>query len=344
MEWPRKNFLRREKPVFFYLPKALHVPNELEQTLELASSAKGAEERNSPSAGRVENLIPRGGSPTTFPLYTFRVLKYSESQCSAANIREICKCCAVCVKNKTRGQNKYGLMAHLGPAKAPLEIVSIDTIGGFGGSRSTKRYLHLLVDHFTRYAWITTSKTQNSKDFIKLSFTLAGRSRAVHTYFIGPNPWARSQDGPRALEYISKNIFMQMSLQTLRDTRKILSAPPIPSLQQRRDIQYREREREKSSARTTRDTPRAYFRCCATLAYAGVYTSLAVAKTHKPTNLAFCASLPVHWGRGTTTTARIRKMEPMSLGSPIGSPAQPANSPGPGSNFLPGFLLGDTNP
>ncbi|XP_014225345.1 nucleoporin NUP53 [Trichogramma pretiosum] len=37
-------------------------------------------------------------------------------------------------------------------------------------------------------------------------------------------------------------------------------------------------------------------------------------------------------------------MEPMSLGSPIGSPAQPANSPGPGSNFLPGFLLGDTNP
>ncbi|CAB0043603.1 unnamed protein product [Trichogramma brassicae] len=84
------------------------------------------------------------------------------------NIREICKCCAVCVKNKTRGQNKYGLMAHLGPAKAPLEIVSIDMIGGFGGSRSTKRYLHLLVDHFTRYAWITTSKTQNSKDFIKL--------------------------------------------------------------------------------------------------------------------------------------------------------------------------------
>lgn len=42
-------------------------------------------------------------------------------------------------------------MFQLGPAKNPFEIVSIDTIGGFGGSRSTKKYLHLLVDHFTRF-------------------------------------------------------------------------------------------------------------------------------------------------------------------------------------------------
>lgn len=59
-------------------------------------------------------------------------------------------------------------MSHLGPATKPFEIVSIDTIGGFGGSRSTKTYLHLLVDHFTRYAYILTSKTQNSSDFKKL--------------------------------------------------------------------------------------------------------------------------------------------------------------------------------
>lgn len=71
-------------------------------------------------------------------------------------------------KNKSRGQNKVGLMSHLGPATKPFEIVSIDTIGGFGGSRSTKRYLHLLADHFSRYAYISTSKTQNASDFIKL--------------------------------------------------------------------------------------------------------------------------------------------------------------------------------
>lgn len=59
-------------------------------------------------------------------------------------------------------------MSQLGPATYPYEIVSIDTIGGFGGSRSTKKYLHLLVDHFTRYAHILTSKTQNANDFIRL--------------------------------------------------------------------------------------------------------------------------------------------------------------------------------
>ncbi|XP_048000465.1 uncharacterized protein LOC125237440 [Leguminivora glycinivorella] len=59
-------------------------------------------------------------------------------------------------------------MSHLGPATKPFEICSIDTIGGFGGSRSTKKYLHLLTDHFTRYAYIMTSSTQNANDFIKL--------------------------------------------------------------------------------------------------------------------------------------------------------------------------------
>lgn len=84
------------------------------------------------------------------------------------NIRKICDTCEICIKNKSRRKSKYGLMSHLGPAKYPFEIVSIDTIGGLGGSRSTKKYLHLLVDHFTRYAYILTSKHQNSNDFIKL--------------------------------------------------------------------------------------------------------------------------------------------------------------------------------
>ena len=60
-------------------------------------------------------------------------------------------------------------MSYLGLARKPFEIVSTDTIGGFGGSRCTKTYLHLLVDHFTRFAYILTSKTQNANDFIKLT-------------------------------------------------------------------------------------------------------------------------------------------------------------------------------
>lgn len=31
-----------------------------------------------------------------------------------------------------------------------------------------KKYLHLLVDHFTRYAFYLTSKTQSANDFVKL--------------------------------------------------------------------------------------------------------------------------------------------------------------------------------
>lgn len=42
----------------------------------------------------------------------------------------------------------------LRPAKKSFEIMSVDTIGGFGGSWSTEIYLHLFIDHFTRNAYI----------------------------------------------------------------------------------------------------------------------------------------------------------------------------------------------
>lgn len=101
---------------------------------------------------------------TMSPLFTTKNL--------TKNIKTICRTCEICIKNKSRGQNKFGFMSHLGPATKPFEIISIDTIGGFGGSRSTKKYLHLLVDHFTRYAFILTSKTQNANDFVKLTMSI----------------------------------------------------------------------------------------------------------------------------------------------------------------------------
>lgn len=90
-----------------------------------------------------------------------RVCPYYTAKNITENIKKICKNCAICIKNKSRGQEKYGLMSQLGPATKPFEIMSIDTIGGFGGQRSTKRYFHLLVDHFTRYAFILN--IENSK-------------------------------------------------------------------------------------------------------------------------------------------------------------------------------------
>jgi len=78
------------------------------------------------------------------------------------------KSCETCITNKSRSKSNYGLLSKLGPAKRPFEIMSIDTVGGFGGSRSEKKYMHILIDHFTRYVWINTSSTQHYQNFINL--------------------------------------------------------------------------------------------------------------------------------------------------------------------------------
>lgn len=44
----------------------------------------------------------------------------------------------------------------------------MDTLGGFAGYNSNKKYLHLAIDFATRYLWTMSSKTQTAKDFINL--------------------------------------------------------------------------------------------------------------------------------------------------------------------------------
>ncbi len=83
-------------------------------------------------------------------------------------IKKNCHSCAVCIRNKSRIPFKCGHLSHLGPASKPFEYMSVDKIGGFSGNNSKKKYCHLLVDHFTRYAYAVTSRTQKAEDFIKL--------------------------------------------------------------------------------------------------------------------------------------------------------------------------------
>lgn len=97
-----------------------------------------------------------------------KVTKFYTAPNLRKTIEMICKNCEICIKNKTRLNKKYGKMSHLGQTEKPFQIMSLDTIGGFGSQRSTKKYLHLLVDHFTRFAYILCSKNQNAQDFIKL--------------------------------------------------------------------------------------------------------------------------------------------------------------------------------
>lgn len=83
------------------------------------------------------------------------------------HIKIICKNCETCIKNKTRIECFKAPLSQLGPPKEPFEIMSLDTIGGLKG-KSTKKYLHLMIDHFTRFAYISTSKTQVARGFISL--------------------------------------------------------------------------------------------------------------------------------------------------------------------------------
>lgn len=83
-------------------------------------------------------------------------------------IKVFCQHCSTCIRNKTRIPAHYGLLSHLGPATRPFEYMSVDTIGGFSGYHSSHKYIHLLVDHFTRFAYVLTSKTQTASDFKKL--------------------------------------------------------------------------------------------------------------------------------------------------------------------------------
>jgi len=93
------------------------------------------------------------------------------------HIKQTCRSCGTCIKNKTRIGCFKAPMSQLGPAREPFEIISLDTIGGFTGNRSTKKYLHLIIDHFTRYAFITTSKTQVANDFVKVLKTVENKGK-----------------------------------------------------------------------------------------------------------------------------------------------------------------------
>lgn len=83
-------------------------------------------------------------------------------------VNNIVDACDVCIKNKSRRIKELGLTGCLGPPKDPYEFMSLDTIGGFGRAGSENKYVHVLIDHFTKYIWARCSTNQTSAEFIKL--------------------------------------------------------------------------------------------------------------------------------------------------------------------------------
>jgi transposase InsO family protein len=83
-------------------------------------------------------------------------------------ITNICKNCSICLQCKSRRSRRSARLGLLGPASAPYEIMSLDTVGGFKNNNSSLNYLHILVDHFSRHAFILCSKGQTVKEMISL--------------------------------------------------------------------------------------------------------------------------------------------------------------------------------
>ncbi|OTF69648.1 hypothetical protein BLA29_000190 [Euroglyphus maynei] len=86
---------------------------------------------------------------------------------------EVVNGCDVCKRAKKQ-IIKYGKIGQLGPAEKPLEIIHIDTKGGFSEPKVKLRYLHLAIDSFSRHVWAKTSDGQTAKDFIKLVEMIKG--------------------------------------------------------------------------------------------------------------------------------------------------------------------------
>lgn len=83
-------------------------------------------------------------------------------------INSVCNKCTTCIKNKSRTPKRSARLGILGPPSKPYEVMSLDTIGGFVGNNSPYRYFHLLVDHFSRYAFFSCTKGQSARDMVSL--------------------------------------------------------------------------------------------------------------------------------------------------------------------------------
>ncbi|GFS61133.1 transposon Tf2-9 polyprotein [Trichonephila clavipes] len=80
-------------------------------------------------------------------------------------ISKCVKHCNVCQLNKKKRQKRFGLLQTVPPTDHPFEYISVDTVGGFKYYNSTKKFLHLIIDHATRYVWAFASKSETTETY-----------------------------------------------------------------------------------------------------------------------------------------------------------------------------------
>ncbi|UYV79080.1 hypothetical protein LAZ67_17001046 [Cordylochernes scorpioides] len=81
------------------------------------------------------------------------------------DIKQKVKTCPTCQLTKRPVGPTYGELSQPPESKEPFDLLSLDTIAGFAKYGNTKTYLHVVVDHFSRYAWAFPSKSTSTTTY-----------------------------------------------------------------------------------------------------------------------------------------------------------------------------------
>ncbi|UYV63735.1 hypothetical protein LAZ67_2005461 [Cordylochernes scorpioides] len=85
----------------------------------------------------------------------------------AKSIKKIVNSCHTCQIIKRPKGKPYGTLGQIPPPQQPFDLISIDTISGFSKYGHSKTYLHVIVDHLTRYDWAFPSKSTSTLTYIQ---------------------------------------------------------------------------------------------------------------------------------------------------------------------------------
>ncbi|UYV66206.1 hypothetical protein LAZ67_4000746 [Cordylochernes scorpioides] len=81
------------------------------------------------------------------------------------DIKQKVKTCPTYQLTKRPVGPTYGELSQPPESKEPFDLLSLDTIAGFAKYGNTKIYLHVVVDHFSRYAWAFPSKSTSTTTY-----------------------------------------------------------------------------------------------------------------------------------------------------------------------------------
>ncbi|UYV83065.1 hypothetical protein LAZ67_22002076, partial [Cordylochernes scorpioides] len=83
------------------------------------------------------------------------------------SIEKFVRSCHTCQIIKRPKGKPYGALGQIPPPQQPFDLISIDTIAGVSKYGHSKTYLHVIVDHLTRYAWTFPSKSTSTLTYIQ---------------------------------------------------------------------------------------------------------------------------------------------------------------------------------